>query len=266
MSQSQITLQVLTSLVKKYGSNLGASVDHLSEAAIYCINPENLVVSDNAIDLMTLLVPLIATKPQPLNEAIDKSSVLCSVDQFKTVEKICELFSQISTHAKTLNYPEIITKLENKVTGIKQILPAKCIAHILMNQTELLNKYLRIYDAHLNENDHKLKSAIIIGEIGKKKDLSSVKNLVERLDHMFLDENADLRSAASHCLGNISIGNVEFFFPKVMGLIQSDAEHKYLLLTSVKDIIRASRGHQFKYLKELDQILFENAKSEEESV
>jgi len=49
--------------VKKYGSNLGASVDHLSEAAIYCINPENLVVSDNAIDLMTLLVPLIATKP-----------------------------------------------------------------------------------------------------------------------------------------------------------------------------------------------------------
>jgi len=83
---------------------------------------------------------------------------------------------------------------------------------------------------------------------------------------MFLDENADIRSSASHCLGNISIGNVEFFFPKVMGLIQSDAEHKYLLLTSVKDIIRANKGRKFKYLKELYQILFENAKSEEESV
>lgn len=266
MSQSQITLQVLTSLVKKYGSNLGNSVDHLSEAAIYCINSENLVVSDNAIDLMTLLVPLIAAKNQPLIEAIDKASVLCSADQFKTVEKICELFSQISSHAKTLNYTEIISKLESKVNGIKQILPAKCIAHILINQHDLLGKYIKIYDSHLNENDQKLKAAIIIGEIGKKIDLSSIKNLVERLDHMFLDENADIRSSASHCLGNISIGNVEFFFPKVMGLIQSDAEHKYLLLTSVKDIIRANKGRKFKYLKELYQILFENAKSEEESV
>ena len=80
MSQSQITLQVLTSIVKKYGSHLGASVDGLCEAAIYCINPENLVVSDNAIDLMALLVPLVASKPAIINEAIERASTLCSVD------------------------------------------------------------------------------------------------------------------------------------------------------------------------------------------
>ena len=51
-----------------------------------------------------------------------------------------------------------------------------------------------------------------------------------------------------------------------MGLIKSDAEHKYLLLTSVKDIIKSNKGKSFKYLKDLEDILFENAKSEEESV
>ena len=181
MSQSQITLQVLTSIVHKYGKSLGASIQSLSEAAIFCINSENLVVSDNALELMTLLVPFMSGHEGQIYEAIDKASVLCSADQHKTVEKICTLFSSISKHIKTLNYKDVISKLESKVIGTKQILPAKCIAHILGDQSELLQSYLKVYDSQLND-DNKLKAAIIIGEIGKKKDLSAVNKIVERLD------------------------------------------------------------------------------------
>jgi len=68
----------LTSIVEKYGSKLGSSVDHLAEAAIYCINPENLVVADYALDLMTLLIPHIKSKQNELNQCILKASTLCS--------------------------------------------------------------------------------------------------------------------------------------------------------------------------------------------
>jgi len=57
-----------------------------------------------------------------------------------------------------------------------------------------------------------------------------------------------LRSSASHCLGSISIGNVKFFFPKVIELINTDLDHKYLLLTSVKDIIKSNKGKEFIFL------------------
>jgi len=84
----------------------------------------------------------------------------------------------------------------------------------------LLNPYLKTYDKQLNGDvGQKINAAIIIGEIGKLVDLSEMPNIVERLDQMFKDDNSELRSASSHCLGNISIGNVKFFFPKVLSLI-----------------------------------------------
>jgi len=51
-----------------------------------------------------------------------------------------------------------------------------------------------------------------------------------------------------------------------MDLIQTDVDHKYLLLTSVKDIIKSSKGKEFTYQGDLFKILIENAKSDEESV
>jgi len=104
----------------------------------------------------------------------------------KTVEKIGNLFDSISLNAKGLNYNDIIKNLESKITSVKQILPAKCISHILINQADLLKTYMGAYDKGLNGNPQdKLRAAIIIGEIGKKKDLSSLKDIVKRLDLMF---------------------------------------------------------------------------------
>lgn len=82
---------------------------------------------------------------------------------------------------------------------------------------------------------------------------------------MFQDDDMDIRSAASHCLGSISVGNVDFFFPKVLELISTDGHHKNLLLTSIKDIINERGSHELSQIDELLEILFANAVSEEES-
>lgn len=83
---------------------------------------------------------------------------------------------------------------------------------------------------------------------------------------MFFDDEPQLRQAASHSLGSISIGNVHFFFPKVLELLSSDVAHKYLLLVSVNDIIVANRGRELDGIEQLLPILFENANSEEENI
>lgn len=111
---------------------------------------------------------------------------------------------------------------------------------------DLYKKYIADFDKGLSSGsvEQKLKSAICIGEIGKRKDLSSIPDLVKRLDKMFFDDEPQLRQAASHSLGSISIGNVHFFFPKVLELLSSDVAHKYLLLVSVNDIIVANKGRE----------------------
>jgi len=103
----------------------------------------------------------------------------------------------------------------------------------------LYSAYIAEHDKILTTGDNvkKLMSLIIIGEIGKIKDISSLNDIVKRIDKMFLDENTQIRQAASHCLGSISHGNLDFFFPKVLELIKQDIPHKYLLFVSIIDII-----------------------------
>ena len=66
--------------MNKFGKSLGSSISALAQAAIYCINPENLVVSDNALDLLALLIPFMSLHQQEIYEAIEKSSTLCQND------------------------------------------------------------------------------------------------------------------------------------------------------------------------------------------
>ena len=256
-------------IVNKYGGSLGALISDITDASLYCLNPENLSVSDYSLDLLSELVKNHVSKPQ-LTIGIQKVADLGNASFINegTVEWILKFFTQLATNVKDLNYKDIIHDLQGKIVSIKTTLPAKIIATIVTVIPALYSAYIAEYDKTLTtgDNDKKLMSAIVIGEIGKRKDLSALKDIVKRIDKMFLDENAQIRQAASHCLGSISHGNVDFFFPKVLELIKQDIPHKYLLLVSINDIIVANRGKEFENINGLLDILFENANSEEENI
>jgi len=69
-----------------------------------------------------------------------------------------------------------------------------------------------------SENDQ-LRGVICLGEIGRITDFSSVNGIIEIVSALFQMKNEDCRTAASFCLGNISIGNPQFFLPKVFALV-----------------------------------------------
>jgi len=50
-----------------------------------------------------------------------------------------------------------------------------------------------------------------LGEFGKLVDLSGVPNLIDKVSALFKSQNEDVKIAASIGLGNISIGNPDFF-------------------------------------------------------
>lgn len=270
MQQVQTTLQVLIALIKKHGASLSAAkIKSVADASINCINPENLGVTDFGLDLLSELTKFNISKPQIMT-AVDKIILLGSASYIKeeNIERVQKFFTALTANVKDLDYASIVSNLYSLVTYDKILLPAKVIATIVTSNADLYKKNLAVFDSGLTSgsNEQKLKSAICIGELGKRKDLSSVPDLVKRLDKMFFDTDPQLRQAASHSLGSISIGNVGFFFPKVLELLRTDAANKYLLLVSVNDIILTNKGKELDNIEELLPILFENANSDEESI
>ena len=73
---------------------------------------------------------------------------------------------------------QVITKLEGLITSHKHQLTAKCVAAIITNLSDsaLQSKYIQNYNSSLNK-PNKMQAAMILGEIGRVKDLSSVANI-----------------------------------------------------------------------------------------
>lgn len=84
---------------------------------------------------------------------------------------------------------------------------------------------------------------------------------------MFGHQNEQVRQAASISLGNISIGNPEFFLQKVFALVDSSHDkQKYLFLNTLREIIITNAKCLEKYLVKLLSLLDSQSAHEEESI
>jgi hypothetical protein len=68
-------------------------------------------------------------------------------------------------------------------------------------------------------NEAQLKGALCLGEFGKLIDLSGVPHIIDIVSALFKAANEDVRTAGSICLGNISIGNPDYFLQRVFALV-----------------------------------------------
>lgn len=77
---------------------------------------------------------------------------------------------------------------------------------------------------------------LIIGEVGKHIDLSSVSNLKQVILASFSPPSEEVKSAASYALGSIAVGNLQQYLPFVLQEIESQPKRQYLLLHSLKEV------------------------------
>ncbi|XP_062521004.1 cullin-associated NEDD8-dissociated protein 1-like isoform X2 [Corticium candelabrum] len=83
----------------------------------------------------------------------------------------------------------------------------------------------------------RLYALLSLGEIGKDFDLSSQPELLTVIEDSFLHPSEEVKSAASHALGNVSSGNLSKFLPFILQEIEAQPKRQYLLLHSLKEVI-----------------------------
>ena len=85
---------------------------------------------------------------------------------------------------------------------------------------------------------HQIVGALCLGEYGKLVDLSQEAKIIPTVQGLFQSGEDNVRIAASICLGNVAIGNPNFFLDKVFSLVkQSKDAQKYLFLNTIREII-----------------------------
>jgi cullin-associated NEDD8-dissociated protein 1 len=57
------------------------------------------------------------------------------------------------------------------------------------------------------------------------------------LELHFLSISEDAKGAASHALGAIAVGNLNYYLPFILNEIEAQPKRQYLLLHSLKEVI-----------------------------
>jgi cullin-associated NEDD8-dissociated protein 1 len=84
---------------------------------------------------------------------------------------------------------------------------------------------------------------------------------------LFASTIEDVRTAGSICLGNISIGNTDYFLERVFALVDKSVhQEKYLFLNTIREIIIHNSRCLGPYLARLLPLLVEHSKNEEEQI
>lgn len=107
-------------------------------------------------------------------------------------------------------------------------------------------------------------AAFCLGEIGQRSDLSGVKGIIDVLSSLFNSNDDEVKQAGSVSIGNVSVGNLNFFLPAVLKLIQQQTN--YLILTSVREIVLFHAKQLGPYLDKLMPLFLDHCKHPEENI
>ncbi|XP_024383560.1 cullin-associated NEDD8-dissociated protein 1 isoform X1 [Physcomitrium patens] len=120
-----------------------------------------------------------------------------------------------------------------------------------------------------------LLSLLCLGEIGRRRDLSSHSNIEGVVIRSFQSPSEEIKAAASYALGNIAVGNLAQYLPFILSQIDRQAKLQYLLLHSLKEVIsrqamdgeaKGNMDLQDADVQKILSLLFTHCESEEEGV
>jgi len=84
-----------------------------------------------------------------------------------------------------------------------------------------------------------------LGEIGRRKDLSTHEHIENIVIESFQSPFEEIKSAASYALGNIAVGNLPKYLPFILDQIDNQQKKQYLLLHSLKEVCCITIGCDF---------------------
>jgi len=235
--------------------------------------------------VLDLVASIITVQPNAtgLKEILDRvlNFLKSPLLQGNALTSVVRLFPVLlQTKGSGLSYSQLVDMLLSVVTpGLalaSSMVVAQCVAAMAKSvqasegQATVERFMKRVSDA---KEDHVRQiSLLVLGELGRDRDLSEHKDIEDVLFQAFSSESDAVKSAAAFSLGNVAVGNMKKYLPHLLTLVKQHADRRYLLLSSVKEIITRHSGAvttiaTFKpYVDSVLPILFENAESKDEGV
>lgn len=249
------TLQLIDCLIKNYHNDLNVVLLQpiivevpplLDESDLHIAQWTLIILKSVAIhhpralqDINNTIMPqVLVLVKSPLLQGTALQSML---DFFKSLVK-CNL--------PGLNYDSLLRLLLMPISNLatcqtatlhKQAFYslAKCVAAITVTDA----RALPVVPQFINEiqtastDSQQIFALLVVGEIGREIDLSSVPNLKQVILNSFSVVSEEVKSAASYALGSICIGNLQQYLPFILKESQDQPKRQYLLLHSLKEVI-----------------------------
>ncbi|KAF5283424.1 hypothetical protein FQA39_LY04800 [Lamprigera yunnana] len=249
------TLLLLNSLIKNYSHSLYVDLlRHVTAELPPLLDESDLHIAQWTLVLLTSIAQFhpsalqdISTNLLPDIMNLVKSPLLQGVP----LNAMLEFFqSLVRCHLPGVAYNDLLQMLLYPVFQVpvnqdnlhKQAYYslAKCVAAVTIisrNQASpVVNQFINNIQIARCDSQH-IFSLLVVGEIGRELDLTSVGNLKEVILHSFSASSEEVKSAASYALGSISIGNLQKYLPFILQEIQDQPKRQYLLLHSLKEVI-----------------------------
>ncbi|KAJ8923621.1 hypothetical protein NQ315_010200 [Exocentrus adspersus] len=250
------TLQLIDCLIKNYHDDLNVALLQpiiveipplLDESDLHIAQWTLIILKSVAIhhpralqDINNTIMPqVLLLVKSPLLQGTALQSML---DFFKSLVK-CNL--------PGLNYDSLLRLLLMPISNLatcqtatlhKQAFYslAKCVAAITVTCHA---HALPVVPQFINEiqtastDSQQIFALLVVGEIGREIDLTSVPNLKQVILNSFSVVSEEVKSAASYALGSICIGNLQQYLPFILKESQDQPKRQYLLLHSLKEVI-----------------------------
>lgn len=155
--------------------------------------------------------------------------------------------------------------------SIAQCVAVLCLAAGDQKCSSTVNMLTDILKADSSTNSAKQHlSLLCLGEIGRRKDLSSHDHIENIVIESFQSPFEEIKSAASYALGNIAVGNLPKYLPFILDKIDNQQKKQYLLLHSLKEVIVRQSVDKAEFddssVEKITHLLFNHCESEEEGV
>jgi hypothetical protein len=218
------TLEALVSMIGRYPAQFQPSGQAIFKELLGFVSDNDMQVSALALKVATPTVTITNPAAKEVQDFINVATLLTrSVliqGQTILIDDLLGFFGAASAsnaiQDKTLGdlYSGISIKTQSCGTILAKIV-------VTSKDANKKNVLLNDLKTKLTQAGNEVQAALGLGELGKHTDLSGVQNIIATVSSLFKASDEQVRIAASICLGNISVGNPDFFLDKVFSLVDA---------------------------------------------
>lgn len=273
-SLRQAALMCLRTMILSYHNQIDAKrYEQMLDESSSLLTETDLNLAHLSLQLSTAILTNATMSKNVKKVILPKALALLESNtlQGSALDSLVEFLKAIS---KEVGFSTLLKKVLETVRPniVKQVYTnlGRIIAALVENASSsekqsTIKRFLT--DLKSNNVSTRILAFFTLGEIGRYTDLTSYGDIEGDIQQCFKSESEEVQNAASYCLGNVAIGNLEKFLPSITEKIKSNKDERYLLMHALKNIIVQADNDRLKhYAGEILPILFNNTNNEEEGI